>query len=107
MALRERYINEGGTGSLVAEEAVYGNQNFQELKARLHRSIITKLDLTKLNTLAPERVRTEVSRMVEDLLIQEGVALSIVERDGLASEDPHERFRLAPLEPLRADRTIS
>src|SRR5262245_39656979 len=107
MALRERYINEGGTGSLVAEEAVYGNQNFQELKARLHRSIITKLDLTKLNTLAPERVRTEVSRMVEDLLIQEGVALSIIERDRLVNEVHHELFGLGPLEPLLADPTIS
>jgi pilus assembly protein CpaF len=108
MALRERYINEGGgTGSLVAEEAVYGNQNFQELKARLHRSIITKLDLTKLNTLAPERVRTEVSRMVEDLLIAEGVALSIIERDRLVNEVHHELFGLGPLEPLLADPTIS
>ena len=106
MALRERYITEG-TGSLVAEEAVYSNQNFQELKARLHRSIITKLDLTKLNTLAPERVRTEVSRMVEDLLIQEGVALSIIERDRLVNEVHHELFGLGPLEPLLADPTIS
>jgi len=106
MALRERYINEG-TGSLVAEDAVYANQNFQELKARLHRTIITKLDLTKLNTLAPERVRSEVSRMVEDLLIAEGVALSVIERDRLVNEVHHELFGLGPLEPLLADPTIS
>lgn len=109
MALRERYIKDSaeGTGSLVVDEAVYGNQNFQELKARLHRSIITKLDLTKLNTLAPERVRSEVSRMVEDLLIAEGVALSIIERDRLVNEVHHELFGLGPLEPLLADPTIS
>jgi pilus assembly protein CpaF len=109
MALRERYIKDSaeGTGSLVIDEAVYGNQNFQELKARLHRSIITRLDLTKLNTLGPERVRSEVSRMVEDLLIAEGVALSIIERDRLVSEVHHELFGLGPLEPLLADPTIS
>jgi pilus assembly protein CpaF len=109
MALRERYIKDSaeGTGSLVVDEAVYGNQNFQELKARLHRSIITRLDLTKLNTLGPERVRSEVSRMVEDLLIAEGVALSIIERDRLVSEVHHELFGLGPLEPLLADPTIS
>jgi len=109
MALRERYIKDSaeGTGSLVIDEAVYGNQNFQELKARLHRSIITRLDLTKLNTLAPERVRSEVSRMVEDLLIAEGVALSIIERDRLVNEVHHELFGLGPLEPLLADPTIS
>jgi pilus assembly protein CpaF len=109
MALRERYIKDSaeGTGSLVVDEAVYGNQNFQELKARLHRSIITRQDLTKLNTLGPERVRSEVSRMVEDLLIAEGVALSIIERDRLVSEVHHELFGLGPLEPLLADPTIS
>src|SRR5215510_6508894 len=101
MALRERYINEG-TGSLVAEEIVFGNQNFQELKARLHRAIISRLDLTKLNALAPERVRTEVSRLVEDLLIAENAALSIAERDRLVNEVHNELFGLGPLETLLA-----
>lgn len=108
MALRERYIKDGdGTGALAAEEAAYGNQNFQELKARLHRSIITRLDLIKLNALAPERVRTEVSRLVEDLLINENVAVSIAERDRLVNEVHNELFGLGPLEPLLADQTIS
>ena len=110
MALRERYVKdsvEGGTGSLVAEEAVYGNQGFHELKARLHRSIITRLDLNKLNALAPDRVRSEVSRLVEDLLLAENVALSLAERDRLVGEVHNELFGLGPLEPLLADHTIS
>jgi pilus assembly protein CpaF len=109
MALRERYIKDSaeGAAALAAEEAVYGNQSFQELKARLHRAIITRLDLTKLNTLAPERVRSEVSRLVEDLLIAENAALSIIERDRLVSEVHNELFGLGPLEPLLADPTIS
>jgi pilus assembly protein CpaF len=45
--------------------------------------------------------------MVEDLLIAEGVALSIIERDRLVSEVHHELFGLGPLEPLLADPTIS
>jgi pilus assembly protein CpaF len=108
MALRERYIKDSAEGTaLASEEAVYGNQSFQELKARLHRSIITRLDLTKLNALAPERIRTEVSRLVEDLLIAENAALSIIERDRLVNEVHHELFGLGPLEPLLADPTIS
>src|SRR5215208_6288808 len=109
MALRERYIKDSaeGAAALAAEEAAYANQSFQELKARLHRSIITRLDLTKVNTLAPERVRTEVSRLVEDLLIAENAALSIIERDRLVNEVHHELFGLGPLEPLLADPTIS
>ena len=108
MALRERYIKDSADGmAVLAEEGVYGNQSFQELKARLHRSIITRLDLTKLNTLAPDRVRSEVSRLVEELLIVENTALSAIERDRLVSEVHNELFGLGPLEPLLADSTIS
>lgn len=109
MALRERYIKDSaeGAATATAEEAVYGNQNFQEMKARLHRAIITRLDLTKLNSLPTDRVRSEVSRLAEDLLLAESAPLSILERDRLVSEVHHELFGLGPLEPLLADQTIS
>ena len=109
MALRERYVkdqNGDGTGT-VLEESVYGNQNFQEMKARLHKAIITRLDLTKLNTLAPDRVRAEVSRLAEGLLQAESVPLSTAEKERLVGEVHHELFGLGPLEPLLADPTIS
>jgi pilus assembly protein CpaF len=109
MALRERYIkDQNGDGSAAAlEEAVYGNQSFQEMKARLHKAIIARLDLTKLNALAPDRVRAEVSRLAEGLLQAESVPLSSAERDRLVSEVHHELFGLGPLEPLLSDSTIS
>src|SRR5215813_4639525 len=109
MALRERYIkDQTGEGSAATlEESVYGNQSFQEMKARLHRTIITRLDLTKLNTLGPDRVRAEVSRLAEGLLLAENVPLSAVERDRLVSEVHHELFGLGPLEPLLADSTVT
>ena len=71
MALRERYIKESnGDGTATAlDESIYGNKIFQEMKARLHSAIVTRLDLTKLHTLAPDRVHAEVSRMAEDLLL--------------------------------------
>ena len=109
MALRERYIkDQNGDGTATAvEESVYGNQSFQDLKARLHKAIITRLDLTKLNTLAPDRVRAEVSRLAEGLLQAESVPLSSAEKDRLVGEVHHELFGLGPLEPLLADPTIS
>ena len=109
MALRERYIkDQNGDGTAATmEEVVYGNQSFQEMKARLHKAIIARLDLTKLNTLAPDRVRAEVSRLAEGLLQAESTPLSAIERDRLVSEVHHELFGLGPLEPLLADPTIS
>jgi pilus assembly protein CpaF len=110
MALRERYIkDQNGDGTAVAleESSVYGNQSFQDIKARLHRSIVTRLDLTKFNMLTPDRVHAEVSRLAEDLLLAENAALSALERERLVTEVHHELFGLGPLEPLLADSTIS
>lgn len=109
MALRERYIREpiGEGTSQGAEESTYGNQSFQEMKARLHRAIIARLDLTRVNMLSPDRVRAEVSRLAEDLLLAENAPISEIERDRLVSEVHHELFGLGPLEPLLADQTIS
>jgi pilus assembly protein CpaF len=108
MALRERYIRENGDGTAVRlEETGQTNHSFQEVKARLHRAIITRMDLTKLNSLSPERLHAEVARLAEDLLLAENLPLSTVERDRLVSEVNHELFGLGPLEPLLADPTIS
>ncbi len=108
MALRERYVRDNGDGTAARlEEVGQVNHTFQEVKARLHRAIITRMDLTKLNTLPPERVHSEVSRLAEDLLLAENLPLSTVERDRLVSEVNHELFGLGPLEPLLADPTIS
>ena len=109
MALRERYIKEiNNDGSAVAlDESGYNNQSLQDMKARLHRAIITRLDLTKLRSLPTERVHAEVSRLAEDLLLAESLPLSVVERDRLVTEVHHELFGLGPLEPLLADPTIS
>jgi pilus assembly protein CpaF len=109
MALRERYIKDSnGDGTATAlDESIYGNKTFQEMKARLHSAIVTRLDLVKLNTLPPDRVHAEVSRMAENLLLAEDVPLSTIERDRLVSEVHHELFGLGPLEPLLADPTIS
>ena len=109
MALRERYIKDSnGDGTAAAlDESVYGNKTFQEMKARLHSAIVTRLDLVKLNTLPSDRVHAEVSRMAENLLLAEDVPLSTLERDRLVSEVHHELFGLGPLEPLLADPAIS
>ena len=107
MALRERYVRDGDGTAARLEEGTYSNQGFQEIKARLHRAIITRMDLTKLNTLPSDRVHAEVSRLAEDLLLAENLPLSTIERDRLVSEVHHELFGLGPLEPLLGDPTIS
>jgi len=105
MALRERLI--GNTNLPPATSDGTGQNSFQEMKARLHRTLINRMDLTKLSTLTPDQVHAEVSRLAEAVLAQEAMPLSVSERDRLVSDVQHELFGLGPLEPLLADPTIS
>jgi len=107
MALRERLVKETATGTTGNGFSGTGQNSFQEMKARLHRQLINRMDLTKLSALTQEQVHTEVSRLAEVVLAQEGAPLSASEREKLVNDVQHELFGLGPLEPLLADPTIS
>jgi pilus assembly protein CpaF len=111
MALRERLIRETANGAPLfnrgGEEGAQAGQIFQEMKARLHRAIINRMDLSKLGQLEPEQLHTEVARLAEELIVIENAPLSSTERERLINEVRHELFGLGPLEPLLADPSIS
>ena len=116
MSLRERLIREPaapgaalfGRGGSADEAAGPGGGNiYQEMKARLHRAIINRMDLTKLGQLDPEQLHAEVARLVEDMLHAENAPLSVSERERLIGEVRHELFGLGPLEPLLSDPEVS
>jgi pilus assembly protein CpaF len=101
-AAQTSYSGTGNTGGLKPQ----GN-SFAELKAKLHRELIDRMDLTKINLLTPQQVQQEVSRLGKDLLDASDMPLSGVERERLLDEVRHELFGLGPLELLLADQTIS
>ena len=107
MALRERLIGNNNNNVPPNGSDDTGQHSFQEMKSRLHRTLINRMDLTKLSTLTPEQVHAEVSRLAESVLAQEAMPLSVSERDRLVNDVQHELFGLGPLEPLLADSTIS
>ncbi|MGH9900630.1 MAG: CpaF family protein [Pyrinomonadaceae bacterium] len=111
MALRERLVRETATGAGVFargdEGSGTGQQVFQEMKQRLHRAIINRMDLTKLGQLDQDQLHAEVARMAEDLLVAEQTPLSALERERLVEDVRHELFGLGPLEPLLADPAVS
>ncbi len=113
MSLRERLIREPAPNAALflfgrgAEDAGPVGNVYQEMKARLHRAIINRMDLTKLGQLDPEQLHAEVSRLVEDLIAAENAPLSVTERERLTGEVRHELFGLGPLEPLLADPEVS
>ncbi|HWN10472.1 MAG TPA: CpaF family protein [Pyrinomonadaceae bacterium] len=107
MALRERLIREtvlSGNGHSPDENSLH---SFQEMKSRLHRALINRMDLTKLADLGADQVHAEVSRLAETVLAQEAMPLSSSDRERLINDVQHELFGLGPLEPLLGDPTIS
>src|SRR5918996_1086083 len=107
MALRERLVRESGLTGPLNDDIISNQQGFQDMKARLHRMLINRMDLTKLGMLEPEQLHDEVARLATSLLAQEETPLSTIERERLIHEVRHELFGLGPLEQLLADTSIS
>lgn len=80
---------------------------YQELKSRIHRKLIDKLDLSNLDNINDEQLRTEIGKIVEALVKTEGVPLNKDEEVRLINEIQNEMLGLGPLEPLLNDHTIS
>ncbi len=80
---------------------------FQDLKARIHRRLIDRLDLGKLDLLSSDELAREIGYIIESLIVEEGVPLNQAEKDRLVVEVQHETFGLGPLEPLLSDPAIS
>lgn len=95
------------TGTLSRNSETAANDSLHELKTRLHRSVIDRLDLSRINELTPEQVQAEVGRLAKEVLATEDAPLSSTERESLIEDVRHELFGLGPLEPLLSDPTIS
>lgn len=93
----------GGTARIAAPES----NALQELKARVHRVLINKLDLTKLEGADPNLIQNDVKKVIERILDEENTPLSGAEREKVTGDVLNELFGLGPLEPLLADKTIS
>ncbi|HHT9126470.1 MAG TPA: CpaF family protein [Candidatus Brocadiia bacterium] len=80
---------------------------YQELKSRIHRKLIDKLDLSNLDNINDEQLRTEIGKIVEALVKTEAFPLNKDEEIRLINEIQNEMLGLGPLEPLLNDHTIS
>ncbi|MEY4166487.1 MAG: hypothetical protein RIR52_311 [Acidobacteriota bacterium] len=83
------------------------NGALNELKARIHRRLINKLDLEKLARLDADVAREEVRKVLGVLLDEEQLPMNGSERETITTDVLNEIFGLGPLEPLLADKSIS
>jgi len=78
-----------------------------ELKNRIHRHLIERIELAKVDVLPRDVVEQQIRQVVEDLLADEETPLSRWERNQIILEIQHETFGLGPIEPLIRDPSVS
>ena len=101
MAIPERVM---APGAVDVRQAHY-----QETKERLHRSLLNRLNLDRLNRVGREQAEPEIRGLIATLLDTESATtpLSMSEREALMTDVFDELFGLGPLEALLSDPTIS
>jgi pilus assembly protein CpaF len=82
---------------------------YHELKERIHRAVLNRLNLDRLNRIGREQAEPELRGLIIGLLDAEShtFPLSLFERDALITDVFHELFGLGPLESLLSDGTVS
>ncbi|WP_232034919.1 CpaF family protein [Desulfovibrio ferrophilus] len=85
------------------------NEDYYDIKAKLHERLIESLDLSAVDELAPERLRDEIARLVGRILRDEfrHAPLNAAERRQAIAEIQDEVLGLGPLEPLLQDPSVS
>src|SRR5882724_10242944 len=94
-----------GTRSLVRPGS--GADRWFEFKSQVHQKLVTSLTPDQLKNLTKDSVRGQVGSVVERLVIEESLPMTMAEREKLIEEILDEVFGLGPLEGLLKDPLIS
>src|SRR5215207_9182899 len=82
---------------------------YQDLKSRIHRELLNRLDLDRLTRMRREDAEPEIRGLTIGMIERESASmpLSLYEREALISDVINELFGLGPLELLLRDPSIS
>jgi len=81
--------------------------DYYKLKTRLHKDLLGRVDLKVLNALPPEKLRDQLGLLIENMLVDSGVALNAGDRRKIMQDIQNEIMGLGPLEPLLNDPSVS
>jgi pilus assembly protein CpaF len=80
---------------------------YQDLKLRIHRELVERIDLDNLGRLDLDRANTELRSVIGQLIEEQAVPLSQRDREQLREEVFAEVLGLGPIEPLLKDPDVS
>jgi pilus assembly protein CpaF len=83
--------------------------HYQDLKSRIHQTLLNRLDLERLTRMKREDAEPEIRSLIVGMVERESssMPLSLFEREALIADVLNELFGLGPLEALLRDPTIS
>ncbi|HTS61989.1 MAG TPA: CpaF family protein [Candidatus Acidoferrales bacterium] len=84
-----------------------GADRWFELKSQVHQKLVNSLTPEQLKNLTKDSVRGEIGAVVEKLILDEQLPMTMGERERLIEEILDEVFGLGPLEGLLKDGSIS
>ncbi len=102
---REKEPRANGTDK--AQPQSNREKHLHEIKRRLHRTLVERLDIAQLESMEDSLVAGEIRRALNLLLAEDPFPLNLEERARLAQDLEFEILGLGPLEPLVRDNTIS
>ena len=82
-------------------------ERYAGLKTRVHQKLLSVLNMDAVKAESRQELRREVQNVLERILREDHLPISMTERNRLAEEILDEVFGLGPLEPLLKDPTIS
>src|SRR5437667_9028423 len=83
------------------------SERYASLKSRVHQKLLGTLNMDAVKAGSRPELRREVQSVLEKILREDHLPISMTERNRLAEEILDEVFGLGPLEPLLKNPTIS
>src|SRR5689334_928366 len=77
------------------------------IKTKIHAKLLNSLSVDQLKSLNKDGVREQIGNVVERLVTEESIPMTVIERERLIEEILDEVFGLGPLEPLLKDPAVS
>src|SRR5579862_1779235 len=94
-------------GSRVPVRPATGADRWFQFKSEVHQKLVATLSPDQLKAINKDGVKNQIGNIIERLIVDEGIPMTMVERERLTEEILDEVFGLGPLEQLLKDSTIS
>jgi pilus assembly protein CpaF len=94
-------------GSRAPVRPTTGADRWFQFKSEVHQKLVATLSPDQLKAINKDGVKNQIGTIIERLIVDEGIPMTMAEREKLTEEILDEVFGLGPLEQLLKDSTIS